>query len=224
MPTPSSRPADRPTRRPARRVRTTRPRSPGCWRRPTGVEVERTLHLSTGIIGTRLPLDKVRDGLASIMPTLAPTDDASACGRGGPAHDRFGDQDRDHDDRAARCRRPARRGHPERHRQGRRDDPPADGHDARGRADRRGHRPRRRCGACSGRPRRGPGTSCRSTATRAPTTPSSSWPRGRRGPRRWGPAPRPPTPSAVPSRRSRATSPASRRPMARVPARSSPRP
>ena len=41
-----------------------------------GVEVERTLHLSTGIIGTRLPLDKVRDGLAAIMPTLAPTDDA----------------------------------------------------------------------------------------------------------------------------------------------------
>ena len=41
-----------------------------------GVEVERTLHLSTGIIGTRLPLDKVRDGLALIMPTLAPTDDA----------------------------------------------------------------------------------------------------------------------------------------------------
>ncbi len=72
-----------------------------------GVEVERTLHLSTGIIGTRLPLDKVRDGLAAIMPTLAPTDDALTRGRGGAAHDRFGDQDRDHDDRAARCRRPA---------------------------------------------------------------------------------------------------------------------
>ena len=39
-----------------------------------GVEIERTLHLSTGIIGTRLPLDKVRAGLATIMPALAPTD------------------------------------------------------------------------------------------------------------------------------------------------------
>ena len=85
-----------------------------------------------------------------------------------------------------------------------------------GRADRRGRRRPRRSGACSGRRRRGPGTSCRSTATRAPTTPSSSWPRGRRGPRRWGPAPRPPTSSAAPSRRSRATSPASRRPTARA--------
>ena len=31
------------------------------------------------------------------------------------------------------------------------------------------------CGRCSGRRPRGPGTSCRSTATRAPTTRSSSW-------------------------------------------------
>ena len=43
-----------------------------------GVEVERTLHLSTGIIGTRLPLEKVSAGLARIMPTLAPTDDGLA--------------------------------------------------------------------------------------------------------------------------------------------------
>ena len=41
----------------------------------TGVAVERTLHLSTGIIGTRLPLDKVEAGLAAIVPTLAATDD-----------------------------------------------------------------------------------------------------------------------------------------------------
>ncbi|MFL5667750.1 MAG: bifunctional ornithine acetyltransferase/N-acetylglutamate synthase [Chloroflexota bacterium] len=42
----------------------------------TGVEVERTLHLSTGIIGTRLPLEKVRAGLAALVPTLHDGDDA----------------------------------------------------------------------------------------------------------------------------------------------------
>ncbi len=41
----------------------------------TGVELERTLHLSTGIIGTRLPLEKVEAGLAALVPTLAATDD-----------------------------------------------------------------------------------------------------------------------------------------------------
>jgi glutamate N-acetyltransferase/amino-acid N-acetyltransferase len=41
----------------------------------TGVAEERTLHLSTGIIGTRLPLDKVEAGLAALVPTLAATDD-----------------------------------------------------------------------------------------------------------------------------------------------------
>ncbi len=32
-------------------------------------------HLSTGIIGSRLPLEKVRKGLAALIPTLAATDD-----------------------------------------------------------------------------------------------------------------------------------------------------
>jgi len=36
--------------------------------------VEETLLLSTGIIGTRLPLDRVRTGIADVAPTLAPTD------------------------------------------------------------------------------------------------------------------------------------------------------
>ena len=39
----------------------------------TGVPVKRTLHLSTGVIGTRLPLDRVASGLTAILPTL--TDD-----------------------------------------------------------------------------------------------------------------------------------------------------
>ncbi len=39
-----------------------------------GVPVERTLHLSTGIIGTRLPLDRVARGLTAIFPTLSDED------------------------------------------------------------------------------------------------------------------------------------------------------
>jgi glutamate N-acetyltransferase/amino-acid N-acetyltransferase len=39
-----------------------------------GTPVERTLLLSTGVIGTRLPLDIVDAGVAAIAPTLAPTD------------------------------------------------------------------------------------------------------------------------------------------------------
>ena len=41
-----------------------------------GIEAARVLHLSTGIIGTRLPLDVVRAGVASLVPNLA-EDDAS---------------------------------------------------------------------------------------------------------------------------------------------------
>ena len=41
-----------------------------------GIEAARVLHLSTGIIGTRLPLDVVRAGVASLVPNLA-DDDAS---------------------------------------------------------------------------------------------------------------------------------------------------
>lgn len=40
----------------------------------TDVTLERTLHLSTGIIGTRLPLDLVARGLTSLVPTLAADD------------------------------------------------------------------------------------------------------------------------------------------------------
>jgi glutamate N-acetyltransferase/amino-acid N-acetyltransferase len=40
--------------------------------------VEQTLLLSTGVIGTRLPLDRVRAGIAAVVPRLAPTDDALA--------------------------------------------------------------------------------------------------------------------------------------------------
>jgi len=40
----------------------------------TGVAVERTLHLSTGIIGTRLPLARVEAGLTTLVPIASPTD------------------------------------------------------------------------------------------------------------------------------------------------------
>jgi glutamate N-acetyltransferase/amino-acid N-acetyltransferase len=41
-----------------------------------GVALEQTLHLSTGIIGTRLPLEKVAAGLKALGPDLAPTAEA----------------------------------------------------------------------------------------------------------------------------------------------------
>lgn len=41
-----------------------------------GVAIDRTLHLSTGIIGTRLPLDLVARGLTALVPSLAREDAA----------------------------------------------------------------------------------------------------------------------------------------------------
>jgi glutamate N-acetyltransferase/amino-acid N-acetyltransferase len=41
----------------------------------TGAALERTLHLSTGIIGTRLPLDRVASGLATLVPSLSGDDE-----------------------------------------------------------------------------------------------------------------------------------------------------
>ena len=43
-----------------------------------GVPPERTLLLSTGVIGTRLPLDRVAAGIAALGPRLAATDEALA--------------------------------------------------------------------------------------------------------------------------------------------------
>ncbi|HEX2754001.1 MAG TPA: bifunctional ornithine acetyltransferase/N-acetylglutamate synthase [Candidatus Limnocylindrales bacterium] len=43
-----------------------------------GIPEDETLLLSTGIIGTRLPLDIVRAGVAAVAPTLAPSDDGLA--------------------------------------------------------------------------------------------------------------------------------------------------
>jgi glutamate N-acetyltransferase/amino-acid N-acetyltransferase len=40
----------------------------------TGSTIERTLHLSTGIIGTRLPLDRIAAGLDALVPTLTADD------------------------------------------------------------------------------------------------------------------------------------------------------
>ena len=145
----------------------------------TGVAVERVLHLSTGIIGTRLPLDRVAEGVASNLAG-AHHRRCRAGGRGrGAADDRFGHEARDDERRAAGHRRRDRAGDGLGDRQGRRDDPPADGHDARGRPDRRSGRARACWPDSCGRPRSGPGTSSRSTATRAPMTRSSCSHRGR---------------------------------------------
>ena len=78
----------------------------------------------------------------------------------------------------------------------------------------------RPCGAFCGRPPHGPGTSSRSTATRAPMTRSSSLRQGRRPPLRWGPGLRLPASSALRIEAVRAISRANRRPTARAPARS----
>ena len=43
-----------------------------------GIAAERTLLLSTGVIGTRLPLDKVAAGISALVPSLAASDDALA--------------------------------------------------------------------------------------------------------------------------------------------------
>ena len=42
----------------------------------TGVAFERVLHLSTGVIGSRLPLDRVAAGVEANVPLLATSDDA----------------------------------------------------------------------------------------------------------------------------------------------------
>ena len=44
----------------------------------TGKPAALTLHLSTGVIGTRLPVDKVAAGLERLAPTLSATDDGLA--------------------------------------------------------------------------------------------------------------------------------------------------
>ena len=41
----------------------------------TGAQISRTLHMSTGMIGTRLPLDRVAVGLTALVPELAATDE-----------------------------------------------------------------------------------------------------------------------------------------------------
>ena len=60
-----------------------------------GVAVERTLLLSTGVIGTRLPLDRVRAGLAGLVPAGLLGHRRRARGRGRrPADDRLPDEGR----------------------------------------------------------------------------------------------------------------------------------
>ena len=219
----SSRRAAAPTRPPVPPATPTSSRSGACSRTATGVPVARTLHLSTGVIGTRLPLERVASGLAAIVPTPVRRRRRPG-GRGDrPAHDRLGHQDGDDDGRAAGRRRAARDGHGQRHRQGRRHDPSADGDHAVGHPDRCGRRARDPLGppAAGRRPDLEPALGRRrhqhqrhrvrprlGASGAAPVRPGT----GRR--RAWAP----------PSRRSPATSRASRRPTARVPRRSSRRP
>src|SRR3970040_1071491 len=47
-----------------------------------GIDESEVLHLSTGVIGTRLPLDKVAAGLGALVPELAATGNAPEAGAG----------------------------------------------------------------------------------------------------------------------------------------------
>ena len=150
-------------------------------RRQSSTAVDLTLHLSTGIIGTRLPLDSVRCRARSARPELLEIErcrlEATAEAlRTTDSVTKSATTTVELPDADGRAVTVTVSGH----RQGRRDDPPADGHDAGGGPDRRDRGARRRSGPCSGRPQRGRGTSSRSTATRARMTRSSSWRPGRR--------------------------------------------
>src|SRR3989304_4509502 len=53
-----------------------------------GIGESEVLHLSTGVIGTRLPLDKVAAGLGALVPELAATGSGLEAGAGAlPARD-----------------------------------------------------------------------------------------------------------------------------------------
>ena len=56
-----------PTRPPARRATPTRRRSAGPSRRPWASRPTEVLHLSTGVIGTRLPVDRVTAAIARVV-------------------------------------------------------------------------------------------------------------------------------------------------------------
>ena len=179
--------------------------------------------LSTGVIGTRLPLAKVVAGLATLAGNGLGADDAAFAA--------VAEALRTTDSVTKAATDPRR---PARARRNARPRSPSSGiakgvgmihprmatmlavvlTDA---AVEPGHAARPPAGRA-----RGPGTSSPSTATRARTTRSSCSPPGRRRPRRSPPARRRRRRSAPRSRRSPATSPASRPPTARARRRSSP--
>ena len=197
-------------------------RSWPCWPTRPASGRPRPRDLSTGLIGTRLPLDKVAAGLRAIATGAAATDAGLAAAaealRTTDSVTKVATTTIELPDADGR----ARAGDGQRHRQGRRDDPPEHGHDALVRADRRRAEPDALWGLL--RPGRGAhlGPALASTATRARTTPCSCSRRAS-GAAPVAPA-RPRRPRSAPrSRRSAATSPASRPPTARAPRRSSPR-
>ncbi len=103
----SRRPAPR-TRPRARTGTPTRPRSAGRSLPRSSTRAERILALSTGVIGVRLPVAKVRDGIARLVPQLAATDDGPRRGGAGDDDHRHEDQAR-HDARSSCRARTARR-------------------------------------------------------------------------------------------------------------------
>ena len=188
-------------------------------RRRSGRRSTPTLCLSTGIIGTRLPLDRVAAGDRAGSSPAAGRRRTTALAAAAEALRTTDSRAEGRDDRR-RCPIPTgwrSAVRVTRHRQGRRDDPSADGDDALGRADRRDRRARDPPGAAPRRRRAGRGTSSASTATRARTTRCSCSRPGAAGTAEVAPGSRGRGDArCARSRRSPATSPASRRPTARA--------
>ena len=74
------------------------------WPRRCGLGVDplKVLCLSTGMIGTRLPVDRVKAGIDAVAGDARDDRRRAAGGGRGAAHDRLGDQGRDHVVRDAR--------------------------------------------------------------------------------------------------------------------------
>ena len=88
----------------------------------TGARADHVLAMSTGLIGTRLPVDRVSLAIRETDRERARHGRrALVRGRGSPADDRLAPEGSDGDVRAARRRRRARAGDGQRRRQGRRD-------------------------------------------------------------------------------------------------------
>ncbi len=95
-----------------------------------GIDERQVLHLSTGIIGTRLPLDRVEAGLGALAPALRDDDAGLEAAAEALRTTDSVVEGRDGVGRASGTGRRTGDRHGHGHREGRRDDPPEHGDDA----------------------------------------------------------------------------------------------